>query len=150
MKGVLPIIRHLQALKPHKEALESAFGQMQEIRILDGAADGIAKFKDWFHAFRIIQVPLLPIPAISYHEKLTCVYLRGAYMPSGLSLQCRTLMLSAWESQAGEAWKALGGWITGASPQFGPGTKERFEAAAKMQPEQVFSPAATPCRMSVA
>jgi len=82
-----------QRVKPHKEALESAFGNMQEVSILGGAVEGISTFQDWFHTFRIVQ---------------------GA-----------------------EAWKALGGWISEAKPQFGPGIKERFQAASKLQPGQV-------------
>lgn len=43
-------------------------------------------------------------------------------------------------AQGAEAWKALGGWISEAKPQFGPGIKERFQAASKLQPGQVHPP----------
>jgi len=46
----------MQRVKPHKEALESAFGNMQEVSILGGAVEGISTFQDWFHTFRIVQV----------------------------------------------------------------------------------------------
>ena len=39
--------------------------------------------------------------------------------------------------KAAEAWKFLGQWITEAKPEFGPGIKERFEAASKSQPDVV-------------
>lgn len=39
--------------------------------------------------------------------------------------------------QASEAWEALGGWITEAKPEFGPGQKERFEAASKTEAKVV-------------
>ena len=41
--------------------------------------------------------------------------------------------------QAAEIWQELGEWITANKPQFGPGTKERFEMASKLTPEEVAS-----------
>ena len=45
-------------------------------------------------------------------------------------------------------WEALGEWVTQAKPQLGPGTKERFEMASKLQPDEVlfFEPLQAPCR----
>lgn len=37
-------------------------------------------------------------------------------------------------AQAQEAWATLGSWITATNPQFGPGVRERFEAARDMDP----------------
>ncbi|SIS58950.1 amidase [Roseivivax lentus] len=37
--------------------------------------------------------------------------------------------------QAGEIWQALGDWVSTHDPQFGPGTRERFEMAASITPE---------------
>ena len=39
--------------------------------------------------------------------------------------------------QGAEIWQELGEWITANKPQFGPGTKERFEMASKLTPEEV-------------
>jgi amidase len=39
--------------------------------------------------------------------------------------------------QAGEIWATLGAWVTDAKPKFGPGTKERFEYAATITPDQI-------------
>lgn len=39
--------------------------------------------------------------------------------------------------QAADIWQELGEWITANKPQFGPGTKERFEMASKLTPEEV-------------
>lgn len=39
-------------------------------------------------------------------------------------------------NQAAEAWQTLGPWIDAAMPEFGPGIKERFEAASKITHEQ--------------
>lgn len=50
-------------------------------------------------------------------------------------------MLSHVDLQAAEAWRALGGWITEAQPTFGPGIKERFEAASRITDAQVSSAA---------
>jgi len=41
--------------------------------------------------------------------------------------------------QGAEIWQELGEWITANKPQFGPGTKERFEMASKLTPEEVTS-----------
>jgi amidase len=37
-------------------------------------------------------------------------------------------------AQAEQAWTALGPWIAATNPKFGPGVKERFDAAAAMDP----------------
>ncbi len=42
-------------------------------------------------------------------------------------------------SQGAEVWEALGEWVQQAQPQFGPGTKERFEMASRLTPEEVRS-----------
>ena len=34
-------------------------------------------------------------------------------------------------------WEALGEWVTEAKPDLGPGTKQRFEMASKLQPDEV-------------
>ena len=39
--------------------------------------------------------------------------------------------------QGAEIWEELGDWITTNKPQFGPGTKQRFEMASKLTPEEV-------------
>ena len=39
--------------------------------------------------------------------------------------------------QAAEIWATLGGWVTEAKPQLGPGVKERFAYAATITREQV-------------
>ena len=40
-------------------------------------------------------------------------------------------------SQGAEVWEALGEWVQRAQPQLGPGTKERFEMASQLTPEEV-------------
>lgn len=40
-------------------------------------------------------------------------------------------------TQGAEIWEELGDWITTNKPQFGPGTKERFEMASKLTHEEV-------------
>lgn len=39
--------------------------------------------------------------------------------------------------QAGEIWATLGGWVSAAKPQLGPGVKERFDYAATVTPAQI-------------
>ncbi len=39
--------------------------------------------------------------------------------------------------QGREVWEALGDWVTEAKPDLGPGTKQRFEMAAQLQPDEV-------------
>ena len=39
--------------------------------------------------------------------------------------------------QASEAWAAHGAWVTATRPQFGPGVRERFEAASRLDPAAV-------------
>lgn len=39
--------------------------------------------------------------------------------------------------QAAEAWQVHGDWITRENPTFGPGVKQRFEAAARLDPAEV-------------
>lgn len=39
--------------------------------------------------------------------------------------------------QAAEIWDELGEWIIANKPDFGPGTKERFQMASKLSPEEV-------------
>lgn len=39
--------------------------------------------------------------------------------------------------QAAEIWEELGDWITTNKPELGPGTKERFQMASQLQPEEV-------------
>ena len=34
-------------------------------------------------------------------------------------------------------WEALGKWVTEAKPELGPGTKQRFEMASKLQLDEV-------------
>ena len=46
-------------------------------------------------------------------------------------------MLSHGWLQAAEIWEELGGWITTNKPEFGPGTKERFQMASQLQPDEV-------------
>jgi amidase len=55
--------------------------------------------------------------------------------------------LPAWRevfrvAQAAEAWQAHGGWISGTDPGFGPGVRERFEAASKLEAAAVVAAAA--------
>ncbi len=50
--------------------------------------------------------------------------------------------LGAWRNafrliQSDEAWKAHGAWVEQTKPSFGPGVKERFEAAAHLDPAEV-------------
>lgn len=40
-------------------------------------------------------------------------------------------------SQGAEVWEALGEWVQRAQPRLGPGTKERFEMASQLTPEEV-------------
>lgn len=47
---------------------------------------------------------------------------------------CSTAIYSM---QGAEIWEELGDWITTNKPQFGPGTKERFEMASKLTPGEV-------------
>ena len=39
--------------------------------------------------------------------------------------------------QGAEIWEELGEWVTDNNPQFGPGIKERFQAASKLTLEEV-------------
>ena len=39
--------------------------------------------------------------------------------------------------QGREVWEALGDWVTEAKPDLGPGTKQRFEMASQLQPDEV-------------
>ncbi len=39
--------------------------------------------------------------------------------------------------QAAEIWNSVGGWVEEVKPQFGPGVRERFEAAAQLDPAEV-------------
>ncbi|MEW5420938.1 amidase [Amorphus sp. 3PC139-8] len=39
--------------------------------------------------------------------------------------------------QAGEIWQSMGGWLNEVEPQFGPGVKERFEAAKTVDPDSL-------------
>lgn len=39
--------------------------------------------------------------------------------------------------QGREVWEALGEWVTEAKPNLGSGTKQRFEMASKLQPDEV-------------
>ena len=41
------------------------------------------------------------------------------------------------ELQAAEIWEELGDWITINKPELGPGTKERFQMASQLQPDEV-------------
>ena len=50
--------------------------------------------------------------------------------------------LAAWREtfrivQSSEAWAAHGAWVSRAKPSFGPGVKQRFEAAARLDPGEV-------------
>ncbi len=50
--------------------------------------------------------------------------------------------VSAWREafrivQASEAWAAHGAWVEAAKPEFGPGVRERFEAASRLSPAEV-------------
>ncbi len=49
--------------------------------------------------------------------------------------------------QSEEAWAVQGDWITSVKPSFGPGVKERFAAAAVMDPAEIA--AAKPVRQSI-
>ena len=40
-------------------------------------------------------------------------------------------------AQAAEIWEELGEWITTNKPELGPGTKERFQMASQLQPDEV-------------
>jgi amidase len=65
----------------------------------------------------------------------------------GLAAESITLApqgLPAWRevfrvAQAAEAWQAHGGWISGTDPGFGPGVRERFEAASKLEAAAVVA-----------
>ena len=39
--------------------------------------------------------------------------------------------------QGREVWEALGDWVTEAKPDLGPGTKQRFQMASQLQPDEV-------------
>ena len=52
--------------------------------------------------------------------------------PEGLSMLYDSFRCA----QAEEAWATLGSWITATRPSFGPGVRERFEAARSMPPEK--------------
>lgn len=39
--------------------------------------------------------------------------------------------------QGREVWEALGDWMTEAKPDLGPGTKQRFDMASQLQPDEV-------------
>ena len=51
--------------------------------------------------------------------------------------QPRFTRSSASTLQAAEIWATLGGWVTQAQPQLGPGVKERFAYAATVPPDAV-------------
>ena len=52
-------------------------------------------------------------------------------------------------AQAQEAWATLGSWIVATNPQFGPGVRERFEAARDMDPAKAAAGRAYRKRFSV-
>lgn len=77
----------------------------------------------------------------------SAIPLHSCFLKLGLtSIRKADYRMAGWEigvswcalNQAAEAWEALGAWILDAKPEFGPGIKERFEAAAKLDPQQVF------------
>lgn len=39
--------------------------------------------------------------------------------------------------QGAEIWEELGDWIISNKPELGPGTKERFQMASQLQPDEV-------------
>lgn len=39
--------------------------------------------------------------------------------------------------QGREVWEALGEWVTEVKPELGPGTKQRFDMASQLQPDEV-------------
>ena len=51
--------------------------------------------------------------------------------------ECLIGVLVHW-MQAAEIWEELGDWITTNKPELGPGTKERFQMASQLQPEEVL------------
>jgi len=60
--------------------------------------------------------------------------------------------LAAWSAvfrtlQAAEIWRSVGAWVEAEQPTFGPGVRERFEAAARLDPAAVA--AAQPVRQEV-
>ncbi|WP_454918115.1 amidase [Xanthobacter sediminis] len=60
--------------------------------------------------------------------------------------------LSAWSAafralQAAEIWQSVGAWVSAVRPEFGPGVRERFAAAEKLDPAEVE--AARPVRRAV-
>jgi amidase len=52
-------------------------------------------------------------------------------------------------AQAQEAWATLGSWVAATNPQFGPGVKERFDAARDMDPAKAAAGRAFRKRFSV-
>ncbi|MBR0657517.1 amidase [Plastoroseomonas arctica] len=69
-------------------------------------------------------------PAIARLEALLGPAIPVSLVPEGLATLYETFRCGS----APEVWAALGPWISSTSPEFGPGVKERFAAAAAMDP----------------
>ncbi|MGQ3674919.1 amidase [Xanthobacter sp. TB0139] len=83
------------------------------------------------------------MPAVARVEALLGSATPVTLSPDGLahwSAAFRTL-------QAAEIWQSVGAWVDEVKPGFGPGVKERFEAAARLDPAEVD--AARPVREAV-
>ncbi|MGX1307008.1 amidase [Amorphus suaedae] len=64
----------------------------------------------------------------------------GAEVAPGEPIELAEEGLDAWSEtfrtvQAGEIWQSMGAWIDAVHPAFGPGVKERFEAASQTDPD---------------
>ncbi|MBK1657057.1 amidase [Paracraurococcus ruber] len=61
--------------------------------------------------------------------------LLGAALPVGLAPEGLGALYEHFRcAQAEEAWATLGSWVAATNPEFGPGVRERFEAARTMDP----------------
>lgn len=95
----------------------------------EGQAGPLLKVEDaWVNALPATAAALAP--GLKAAEALLGRALPVTLAPEGLA----TLYEHFRCAQSEEAWATLGGWITAANPEFGPGVKERFAAARAMDP----------------
>jgi len=82
----------------------------------------------WANADPAVAASLAP--SLARLEALLGPALSVSLVPEGLGALYETFRCGS----APEVWAALGPWISSTSPEFGPGVKERFAAAAAMDP----------------
>lgn len=111
--------------------------QVGEVLLPDGGREDGALLADWSS--------MAPVPE-AYREAITDAISRvadilGGAEPASIAGK-ETDGLAAWlphfqALQWSEIWATHGAWIEAVKPTFGPGVRERFDGASRVQPEQV-------------